>query len=245
MGWEDHSEETWSVFDSKACGELVRRSAPPPDGPPPAYCSLWGVRCCTPQLRAAGGCRGPYGSVTNITIKADSVNGSVSDPRILGAFEELHACGLEGLNLESNDISGSLTGPWWARMTNLTVLDLGARAAAAAAGVGCRARLGTRPCLARRARQRGALAIPAACPPLTAPNLATPPLRPRPAANNWLTGGPLTLQLRPAARPPSAAVLPAAAAQPAAPSHLPLPAHPSPSIAAPTMQARSPLSSAS
>jgi hypothetical protein len=62
--------------------------------------------------------------VASLAIKADNVNGSFSNPSLMDATEQLHACGMVGLNLESNDISGALE-PRWGRFTNLTVLNLG------------------------------------------------------------------------------------------------------------------------
>ena len=168
--WEPRSEDTWGVLKESTCDELVPR---PPRGAaraarPPAYCELWGVDCCTPPKLAAGVC-GPLFSVSNISIKADSVNGSIDDPLMLSAFDQLHACGLTGLSLESNDVGGSL-GPRWGRYTNLTVLNLGEQQARRRGRGGARA--------AWRAG-RGGAPPPAAAPAVHPPPPTPPPPPPR------------------------------------------------------------------
>jgi hypothetical protein len=110
----------WEPLKSQTCAQLVPRA-----GSPPSYCSWHGVRCCAPADLAAGRCWA-VNAVANLTLKAASINGSISDPALMDAVEQLHACGLVGLDIESNDISGELM-PRWGRLTNLTVLDLGER----------------------------------------------------------------------------------------------------------------------
>ncbi|KAI8472451.1 MAG: hypothetical protein J3K34DRAFT_519781 [Monoraphidium minutum] len=113
--------EDWLITRRTPCSGIVGEAAARA-GRPPAYCAWRGVSCCTPAAAAARACASVHG-VANITITADSVNGSYSDPKLMDAFERLHACGMTGLNLESNDMSGQM-GPRWGRFTNLTVLNL-------------------------------------------------------------------------------------------------------------------------
>jgi hypothetical protein len=115
-------DETWNVTRSRPCSAIVPRGA---GAAPPAYCRWYGIACCDPAGLAAGACRAVH-SVAVINITADSLNGSYSDPPLMDALELLHACGMVGLNLESNDMSGEL-GPRWGRFTNLRTLNLGAR----------------------------------------------------------------------------------------------------------------------
>jgi hypothetical protein len=60
-----------------------------------------------------------------ITLRADNVNGSLSDPALMDALEQLHACGMAELDVEGNDVGGQLL-PRWGRFANLRVLNVGA-----------------------------------------------------------------------------------------------------------------------
>lgn len=115
----------WIETLTRPCSELVPAvpGVTTAASPPPPYCSWRGVACCGSAAAAAGAC-GPVHGVANLTVRADNLNGSVSDPRLIGAVEQLHACGLRGFNLESNELSGEL-GPRWGRLVNLTELNLG------------------------------------------------------------------------------------------------------------------------
>jgi len=119
--WEERHSKGWIGFKETTCAQLLPRTAAA--AAPPPYCSWFGVRCCRPEDLAARRCWAVH-SVVNITINAENVNGSTSDPKLLDALEQLHACGLTGLNLESNEITGELV-PRWGTLTNLTVLNLG------------------------------------------------------------------------------------------------------------------------
>ncbi|KAI8476209.1 MAG: hypothetical protein J3K34DRAFT_271511 [Monoraphidium minutum] len=111
---------TWQVVVSLPCERIVPAAAAV--GAPPAYCKWQGVRCCKPADVGAGAC-GAVHSVLGITLQADNVNGSLSDPGLMDAVEALHACGLRELDVESNDVGGRLL-PRWGRLTNLTVLNV-------------------------------------------------------------------------------------------------------------------------
>ena len=147
----------WELTKSLGCGRLVTAAA----AARPAYCKWPGITCCTPQAAAAGACRAVH-AVTNISMPVNQVNVSISDQQLLGVFDQLHACGLRGLNLEANEISGDLPQGRLGRLTHLAILNLGAlagRGAAAAMRLRRAPRVGgwkTAPCGApRRARWQG------------------------------------------------------------------------------------------
>lgn len=116
-----HRPETWEVIKTVPCSRIIPSSGS--GGQPPAYCKWYGITCCDPQASGAGLC-GPVHSLANLTLTADSLNGSYSNPAVMDALEQLHACGMVVLDLESNDMSGEMNGRW-GRFTNLTVLNLG------------------------------------------------------------------------------------------------------------------------
>jgi hypothetical protein len=118
-----HSAGTWEVTRKSPCASIVAAGAAAAGRPPP-YCSWLGVACCDVRGVAAGLC-GVVHAAANLSIRADNVNGSVSDPALMDAIEGLHACGLVGLDLESNDVAGEL-GPRWGRLKGLMWLNLGA-----------------------------------------------------------------------------------------------------------------------
>jgi hypothetical protein len=62
-------------------------------------------------------------SVSELKVQVNGLNGTLGSPGIINNLLQLHACGLTRLNLQGNDLSGSMT-PEWGRMTNLVVLDL-------------------------------------------------------------------------------------------------------------------------
>jgi hypothetical protein len=160
-----HHPQTWEALRGAPCAALVPAAAAAA-GRPPAYCRLRGVTCCAPAGVKEGLC-GVVHAVANLTLNAEHINGSLSNLALMDAFETLHACGMEGLNLEQNDVSGSLL-PRWGRLTGLRWLNLGAAArACAAAPPRSAAGRGTAP----RDRPR-------------APRGSPSP----PAANNWLSG---------------------------------------------------------
>jgi hypothetical protein len=64
------------------------------------------------------------GAVTGIVLEVNFLNGSISDPVLLAALSQLHACGLTKLVLQGNDMSGTLSDAWGG-LTQLTHLNLG------------------------------------------------------------------------------------------------------------------------
>lgn len=99
------------------------------------FCSRYGVECCAGADFARGEC-GIRGAVTGIVLEVNFLNGSISDPMLLAALSQLHACGLTKLVLQGNDMSGTLSDAW-GNLTQLTYLNLGEQ-------IGC----GAHPCLA-------------------------------------------------------------------------------------------------
>jgi hypothetical protein len=57
-------------------------------------------------------------------LEVNFLNGSISDPLLLQALGQLHACGLTRVVLQSNDLSGTLSDAWGS-FTQLTHLNLG------------------------------------------------------------------------------------------------------------------------
>jgi hypothetical protein len=98
-------------------------------------------------------------SVRELKVQVNGLNGTLGSPGIIHNLLQLHACGMTKLNLQGNDLSGSMT-PEWGRMTNLVVLDLCEYAAAAAAIVAgaCGGQV-----TAAVAGEQRALALPADC----------------------------------------------------------------------------------
>lgn len=111
----------WELTKSLGCGRLVTPAA----APRPAYCQWPGVECCTPAAAAAGRCRAVH-AVANLSLPVNQVNVSISDRQLLAAFDQLHSCGLRGINLEGNEISGELPEGRLGRLVNLEILNLGA-----------------------------------------------------------------------------------------------------------------------
>lgn len=122
LPWEQ--PQTWNITLVQPCEKIIPARVPGQQPPRrPAYCSWYGISCCSPAEKAAGSCPIVDG-VANISLASDSVNGSLSDGAFMDALEQLHACGLVGLDLEANDMSGEIDGERWAKLTNLKVLNL-------------------------------------------------------------------------------------------------------------------------
>jgi hypothetical protein len=119
MEWEQ--SQGWEGL-AAGCASVIAPDPPPQQ--PPAYCAWFGLHCCTPGDVAAGRC-GAVHAVKALNMKVNSVNCSLSSDAVLDSLEQLHACGLRGLDLEGNELSGSL-GPRWGSLNGLTTLDLGA-----------------------------------------------------------------------------------------------------------------------
>lgn len=128
--WNDPGP--WMETLSRPCSSLIPdtsrgRAGAGAGAIEPPYCRWPGVACCGAAAAAAGACW-PLHGVEKLSIRADKVNGSTSDPELMAGVEQLHACGLRSFVVESNDMSGEL-GPRWGRLVNLTELNLGGCAA--------------------------------------------------------------------------------------------------------------------
>lgn len=58
-------------------------------------------------------------------LQVNNLNGSISSAEFLHSLLQLHACGLVKLQLQGNELSGSMDAPEWGQLTNLVYLDLG------------------------------------------------------------------------------------------------------------------------
>lgn len=89
---------------------------------PPSYCERFGVECCGAGDHRREECN--RNAVTGIVLEVNFLNGSISDPLLLRAIEQLHACGLSKLILQGNDLSGTFS-EVWGNFTQLKHLNLG------------------------------------------------------------------------------------------------------------------------
>jgi hypothetical protein len=167
----------WELITSLGCGRLVTPEA----AARPVYCGWTGIACCTPAAVAQGLCS-VVNAVANLSLPVNQLNGSVSTPAILDAFEALHACGMVVLDLEANDISGVLS-PRLGSLTNLAVLSMGRRACAPRPALGA----GTLACGTARGGGSDVENSERIKPRLT---LCSPPLvlPHRAPANTWIGG---------------------------------------------------------
>eukprot|EP00878_Enallax_costatus_P047112 GHUV01057509.1.p1 GENE.GHUV01057509.1~~GHUV01057509.1.p1 ORF type:complete len:552 (+),score=103.69 GHUV01057509.1:2259-3914(+) len=109
----------WSDLEIQSCSQLV---AATPIGGLPAYCSWFGLTCCTPPLAAAGYCTN-LATVLEVKVEVNGLNGSIEGPDFQQSIGQLHACGLKSLTVTGNALSGSLT-DFWGQLVNLNVLGL-------------------------------------------------------------------------------------------------------------------------
>lgn len=121
--WDN--EEGWELTATAPCSRLVGAGAPGSRGA--AYCSWFGISCCTPQALAARGCAA-LNTVTALELPINNLNVSLAHPLLLPSLRALHGCGLRVLNLEANNIVGSFSDDW-AALDKLTVFNFGAHAA--------------------------------------------------------------------------------------------------------------------
>eukprot|EP00878_Enallax_costatus_P028372 GHUV01030644.1.p1 GENE.GHUV01030644.1~~GHUV01030644.1.p1 ORF type:complete len:284 (+),score=40.51 GHUV01030644.1:200-1051(+) len=108
----------WDLTKTQSCPQLLAAQ-----DSPPSHCSWYGVTCCTAEALAQQDCGSVY-SIVEIKIQVNGVNGSIADPQVIQSIVQLHSCGLTRLNLEGNDLAGTI-GSEWGLLTNLTVLNLG------------------------------------------------------------------------------------------------------------------------
>lgn len=86
-------------------------------------------------------------AVHKIAVMVNAMNASVSDPAFISSLVQLHNCGLDELQLQGNDLTGSITNDY-KQLAGLTVLDLCKQSrqqlTACMAGAGARAGAGLR-----------------------------------------------------------------------------------------------------
>ncbi|WIA12661.1 hypothetical protein OEZ85_006309 [Tetradesmus obliquus] len=111
------NKQGWELTATRSCQQLLAAPARAP-----SYCSWNGVSCCDPTALAGKQCSAVH-SVSELKVQVNGLNGTLGSPGIISNLLRLHACGLTRLNLQGNDLSGSMT-PEWGLMTNLVVLDL-------------------------------------------------------------------------------------------------------------------------
>jgi hypothetical protein len=111
------NKQGWELTATQSCQQLLAAPARAP-----SYCSWNGISCCDPAGLAGQQCSYVH-SVSELKVQVNGLNGTLVSPGIIHNLLQLHACGMTKLNLQGNDLSGSIT-PEWGRMTNLTVLDL-------------------------------------------------------------------------------------------------------------------------
>jgi hypothetical protein len=61
---------------------------------------------------------------TVLLHRSNNLNATLSDPALVKALLSIHACGLTALNLEANNLAGSIPDDY-AQLVNLKVLNLG------------------------------------------------------------------------------------------------------------------------
>ncbi|WIA32818.1 hypothetical protein OEZ86_006000 [Tetradesmus obliquus] len=111
------NKQGWELTATRSCQQLLAAPARAP-----SYCSWNGVSCCDSTSLAGKQCSAVH-SVSELKVQVNGLNGTLGSPGIINNLLQLHACGLTRLNLQGNDLSGSMT-PEWGLMTNLVVLDL-------------------------------------------------------------------------------------------------------------------------
>ena len=94
--------------------------------PAPGYCSWYGISCCSQADQRDGSCSNVH-AVSAIDLKVNRVNITISEPDELDSLEGLHASGLLAVNLEGNNVSGTLA-PRWGKFDHLTSIRIGERA---------------------------------------------------------------------------------------------------------------------
>lgn len=117
--WDE--EGGWELTSSRSCEQLLPASSTQQQQP--AYCSWFGISCCTAADLSEGACTA-IGAVAAIDLPLNNLNASISDAAFLQPVQQLHACGLTTLNLEANSFSGTLSDEW-GRLVHLQKLDLG------------------------------------------------------------------------------------------------------------------------
>lgn len=115
MEWADSGG--WQALRGTSCAELVLGGSSAP-----AYCAWLGVSCCDAGGAAAGRCIAAH-AIDDLTITVNRLNGSIAEPPFMDSLVQLHACGLRGVDLEGNELSGTVSARW-GELTNLRRLSL-------------------------------------------------------------------------------------------------------------------------
>jgi hypothetical protein len=121
----------WELTTTLGCGRLVTPAA----AARPPFCGWPGLACCEPRQAALGHCS-VINAVANITMPVDQVNVSLSNAGFLDTLEQLHACGLVVLDLEANELTGTIS-PRFGALHNLRVLNVGASPRPGRGWAGC------------------------------------------------------------------------------------------------------------
>ncbi|WIA21067.1 hypothetical protein OEZ85_005388 [Tetradesmus obliquus] len=120
--WDE--EAGWEQTSQKNCSQLLAAAArsSSSSSSAPAYCSWFGVTCCSAAVSAAGRCS-PVNAVAGVDLPLNNLNASISDDSFMAPLLQLHGCGLTVANLEQNCFDGSMTDAW-GKMVNLRHISL-------------------------------------------------------------------------------------------------------------------------
>lgn len=111
----------WELTQIGSCGNLTAAQLPTEE---PSYCNWYGVECCTSELAEAGACAAPH-AVYALILGNNRLNGDLTADILINSLHQLHNCGLQHLDLEANDLWGSLTDELITAMPDLQYLNLG------------------------------------------------------------------------------------------------------------------------
>lgn len=111
----------WELTTTMPCETLVGLGAKGAA----AYCSWFGITCCTPDGVAAGNCS-TVNTVYGIRLPINNLNASVGDMEVVKPMQQVHDCGLRILDLEANNLVGTFH-PAWGGLQHLTVFNFGER----------------------------------------------------------------------------------------------------------------------
>uniref|UniRef100_A0A383VLE1 Guanylate cyclase domain-containing protein n=1 Tax=Tetradesmus obliquus TaxID=3088 RepID=A0A383VLE1_TETOB len=119
--WDE--EAGWEQTSQKNCSQLLAAArSSSSSSTAPAYCSWFGVTCCSAAESAAGRCS-PVNAVAGVDLPLNNLNASISDDSFMAPLLQLHGCGLTVANLEQNCFDGSMTDAW-GKMVNLRHISL-------------------------------------------------------------------------------------------------------------------------
>lgn len=105
----------WRTTNNSSCEDQLLSG--------PVYCDWEGIQCCNAEMVEAHRCNA-LNAVKALDLQVNGLNGSISNPAFMNSILQLHSCGASKLQLQGNDLSGSLSSSW-GQLVNLTYLDLG------------------------------------------------------------------------------------------------------------------------